>query len=38
MRTPVSILRTETVKDSEGFSSQRDVVLAEVRAYHEARH
>ena len=38
MRTPVSILRTETVKDSEGFSSQRDIVLAEVRAYHEARH
>ncbi len=38
MRTPVSILRIETVKDSEGFSTQRDVVLAEVRAYHEARH
>ncbi len=38
MRTPVQILSTETVKDSEGFSSQRDIVLAEVWAYHEARH
>lgn len=38
MRVPVSILRTETVKNSEGFSTQQDVVLAEVRAYHEARH
>lgn len=38
MRTPVSIFRTETKKDSEGFSTQADVVLAEVRAYHEARH
>lgn len=38
MRTPVSLLRTETVKDSEGFSRQQDVVVARVRAYHEARH
>ena len=38
MRTPVQILSTETVKDAEGFATQRDVVLAEVRAYHEARH
>lgn len=38
MRTPVSIVRTETVKDSEGFATPKDVVLAEIRAYHEARH
>ncbi len=38
MRTPVSILRTETVKDSEGFAVPKDTVLAMVRAYHEARH
>lgn len=38
MRTPVQILSTETLKDSEGFSTQRNMVLAEVRAYHEARH
>ena len=38
MRTPVSILSTETIKDSEGFATPKDTVLAEVRAYHEARH
>lgn len=38
MRTPVQILSTETVKDAEGFATQRDVVLADIRAYHEARH
>ena len=38
MRTPVSIVRTEMVKDSEGFASPKDVPLAEIRAYHEARH
>lgn len=38
MRTPVQILSTEVVKDSEGFTTQRDIVLAQVRAYHEARH
>ena len=38
MRTPVQILSAETIKDAEGFATQRDVVLAEVRAYHEARH
>ena len=38
MRTPVQILSTEAVKDAEGFSTQQDTVLANVRAYHEARH
>lgn len=38
MRTPVQILSAEAEKDSEGFATQRDTVLAEVRAYHEARH
>ena len=38
MRALVQILSTEAVKDSEGFSTSRDTVLAEVRAYHEARH
>lgn len=38
MRTPVSILRMETIKDSKGFATQQDTVVAEVRAYHEARH
>ena len=38
MRTPIQILLTENVKDSEGFSTPKDTVLASVRAYHEARH
>ena len=38
MRTPVQILSTEAVKDAEGFSTQQDTVLANVWAYHEARH
>ena len=38
MRTPVQLLSTEAVKDAEGFAMQQDKVLAEVRAYHEARH
>ena len=38
MRTPVQILSTEAVKDAEGFSTPQDIVLANVRAYHEARH
>ena len=38
MRIPVQILSTEAVKDAEGFSTQQDTVLANVRAYHEARH
>lgn len=38
MRASVSILQTDTIKDSEGFSAPQDTVLAKVRAYHEARH
>lgn len=38
MRDFVQIVSTENVKDSEGFSAPQDKVLAEVRAYHEARH
>ena len=38
MRTPIQLILTENVKDSEGFASPQDTVLAEVRAYHEARH
>lgn len=38
MRTPIQLILTENVKDSEGFSSPQDTVVAEVRAYHEARH
>ena len=38
MRIPVQLLSTESVKDAEGFATQQDKVLAEVRAYHEARH
>ena len=38
MRTLISLVRTETVKDSEGFATPQDTVLAQVRAYHEARH
>ena len=38
MRTPIQILSTETVKDAEGFATQQDKVLADIRAYHEARH
>ena len=38
MRTPVQLLSSEAVKDAEGFATQQDKVLAEVRAYHEARH
>ena len=32
MRALVQILSTEAVKDSEGFSTSRDTVLAEVQA------
>ena len=38
MRTPVQILSTEAVKDAEGFSTPQDIVLANVLAYHDARH
>ena len=37
-RTPVQLRPPEAVKDAKGLDTQRDKVLAEVRAYHEARH
>lgn len=38
MRTPISILTIEKVKDSEGFAAEQEKTLATLRAYHEARH
>ncbi|MTI95450.1 MAG: head-tail adaptor protein [Firmicutes bacterium] len=38
MNTFVDIVTTEPVKDSEGFSTRSDTVLASVRAYKEDRH
>lgn len=38
MNTRINIVQTTTVKDSEGFATRNDVVLASVRAYREDRH
>ena len=38
MNTFIDIVETRMVKDSEGFTSTEDVVLASVRAYREGRH
>ena len=38
MNTFIDIARTQTVKDDEGFSQEKEVVLASVRAYREGRH
>jgi hypothetical protein len=38
MNTFIDIITTEPVKDSEGFVSTGDTVLASVRAYKEDRH
>ena len=38
MNTFIDIFETRKVKDSEGFTSTEDVVLASVRAYREGRH
>lgn len=38
MNTFIDIVKTRKVKDSEGFTSTEDVVLASVRAYREGRH
>lgn len=38
MNTFVDIVTTEPVKDSEGFATKNDTVLASVRAYKEDRH
>lgn len=38
MKTFIDILEKKTVKDSEGFSAETDVIIASVRAYRERRH
>ncbi len=38
MNTFIDIIETRKVKDSEGFTSTEDAVLASVRAYREGRH
>ena len=38
MDTLIDIITTEPVKDSEGFTSSGDTVLASVRAYREEQH
>ena len=38
MNTLIEIVQPQTVKDAEGFSTERAVVLASVRAYREGRH
>lgn len=36
--TFIDIVEKQTVKDSEGFSTETDIVLASIRAYREDRH
>lgn len=38
MNAFIDIVQSQTVKDSEGFSTETDIVLASVRAYREGRH
>ena len=38
MNTFIDITEKQTVKDTEGFSTETDIVLASVRAYREGRH
>lgn len=38
MNTFIDIIETRKIKDSEGFTSTEDVVLASVRVYREGRH
>jgi len=38
MNTFIDLVEKQTVKDSEGFSTETDIVLASVRAYREGRH
>ena len=38
MNTFIDLVETRKVKDSEGFATAEDVVLASVRAYREGRH
>lgn len=38
MNTFIDIIKKVTVKDSEGFSTETDIIIASVRAYQEKRH
>lgn len=38
MNRPAQIVEMRTVKDSEGFSSKQETVLANLRVYREGRH
>ena len=38
MNTLVDIVKTAPVKDAEGFISNRDTILATIRAYREEKH
>ena len=38
MNTFIDLVEKQTVRDSEGFSTETDIVLASVRAYREGRH
>ena len=38
MNTFIDIVERQNAKDSEGFSTETDMVLASVRAYREGRH
>ncbi len=38
MNTFIDLIEKQTIRDSEGFSTKTDVILASVRAYREGRH
>ena len=38
MNTQISLVRTVTSKDAEGFSTKTDITLATMRAYMETKH
>ena len=38
MNTFIDLIEKRTMRDSEGFSTETDVILASVRAYREGRH
>lgn len=38
MNTFIDLVEKQTIRDSEGFSTGTDVILASVRAYREGRH
>ena len=38
MNTFIDLIGKRTVRDSEGFSTETDIVLTSVRAYREGRH